>query len=322
MNKVQTSKSNSLVKIEDFLDDHAAELAVVVQIEPLHEELKDVIEDIGTAMALAEQDNTGYTINKNLKVNEVKRLILKVGRGATAYYQSINEFEKLSISNYKKSELDSITESRLSPKAKQLYKEALPIAANLIGADAADVAALQAAALALDEIIEDPSRAIDVSKRYNDSIDGLLKRGDEIRNKIDVYMQTFIDENPGLYAEWKLSMAIDDMPTHGSPDFTTPISCAGGGAVTTVDYIPLGGLFGSTNIEFTLPQNIPQGVRAGFGVDDQSILAGKELQLTGGSSNRRSAASLGFDLNSAPFLNIINDTMQVFSVTVDFYTAD
>ena len=73
MNKVQTSKSNSLVKIEDFLDDHAAELAVVVQIEPLHEELKDVIEDIGTAMALAEQDNTGYTINKNRKGNEVKR---------------------------------------------------------------------------------------------------------------------------------------------------------------------------------------------------------------------------------------------------------
>lgn len=322
MNKVQLATYNSFVKSDDFLDDHAAELAVVSQIAPAAASFKQTINAIGTAVALAEQDNTGYTIDKNNKLAELRRLMLKVGRAATAYYRSINNVANLAISDFTKTEVEEMAEARIPIYAEKLHNESLPHAANLIGADAADLAALQAAIVAARDVMEDPKRAIEISRRYNESIDGLIKTGREQREILDIYMRTFIDENEGLYNEWKYSTSIDDLPSHSAPTFTTPITALGTGTVTSVDYAPLGGLTGATDIEFTLPQNIAQGIRAGFGTDALSILPGKELQLSGGSSNRHSAASLGFDINAAPFLNIINDTPQAVSITVDFYRAD
>lgn len=321
MNKVQIAKYNSFIKSDDFLDDNSATLASVSQIAPLAAALKTTISNISTAMGIAEQDNTGYTIDKNNKLNELKRLMLKVGRAATAYYQSINNIAKLSISDFNKSEIDQMTDSRVHAYAIKLHAETLPNAASLIGATAADLTALNAAIAALGQVLEDPRRAIDISKRHNDSIDGLLKDGDKQRETLDIYMRTFIDANPGLYAEWRLALAIDDLPTTSSPDFSTPISATGGGTPTTIDYTPLGGLDGSTDIVFTLPIGIAQGVRAGFGLDPASILPGKEIQLASGSSPRRTAASLGYDNGNAPYLNIINDTPNAVSVIVEFYKA-
>lgn len=323
MNKVQIAKYNSFIKSDDFLDDNAATVAVRVQIPPLATTLRGIIDSIGTAMGLAEQDNTGYTADKLVKITEMKRLMMKVARAATAYYRSTNNLNKLAISDFKKGEMENLNDARQLNYAQKLYNETLPDAANLIGADAADLAALQASITLVADVLEDPKRAIEISKRHNDSIVGLLKEGDKTRNDIDIYMQTFIDENPGLYTEWKLSMSIDDAPTHSNPDYTTPpISCTGGGTITNIDYSPLGQILGSTNIAFTLSENAGQGIIVSFGMDEMS-LSPQQHPLSGGSSNRLSAASLGYNLDDGTiFLNIRNDSPLPESVTVDFYLAD
>lgn len=323
MDKNQIAVYESHLSSDDFLDDNAVVVNVRTQITPLALRLKGKIADVGVAMAKAERDNRGYSIDKQEKLTVLRHIMLKVGRAGTALYRSTNNLGKLSATDFTKGELDNLQDARVLTYAQELYSETLPDAANLIGADAADLTALQAAITAVADVFEGPRRAIDNSKRYNDSIVDLLNDCNKTRNEIDIYMQTFIDENLGLYTEWKLSMAIHDAPTHSNPDLTVPISCGGTGIVTTIEYTPINGaLTGSTNIKFTLPTPLGQGVSAGFGPDPATIIPGTELQLSAGANPRVTAASLGYDINAARFLNIRNATPSAVSVSVEFYLAD
>lgn len=318
MNDYNFSKFESYGKTIDFLNDNAVKMATRSKIPPLAITFNDVVASIGSTIALADQDNTGYTVDKNLKITELKRLMLKVGRAAASYYVGINNIPKLEVCDFKKSELDQMKARYITLPAQKLHDEVLPDVANLEGVDAADFAALQAAITAAVAAIPEPKRAIGISEKYNDSLKGLMQQADKIRSELDLHMQTFIDEDPLLYDEWKICMSIDNNPTHSNPDLATPVSCGGMGVYTTIDYTPIAAEFtGATDIKFILPQNIPQGVMAGFGADPNSFAS--ELMLSSGSNNRVTAASLGYDLNAATFLNIRNATPNPVLVNVEFY---
>ena len=318
MNDYNFSKFDSYRKTIDFLSDNAAKVAARSKIPPLAITFNNVVTSIGTTIGLADQDNRGYTLDKYEKVTEVKRIMLKIGRAAASYYSGGVNNSKLLISDFTKSELEHMKDSYLPIPAQKLHDEALPDVANLEGVDAADFVALQAAIVALIAALPEPKRATELSELHNDNLKPLMQQADKIRSELDLHMQTFIDEDPLLYAEWKLSLSIDNNPTHSNPDLATPVTCGGLGVVTTVDYAPIVAEFtGAADIKFILPQNIPQGVAVGFGADDSSFVS--EQALSSGSNNRVTAASLGYDINAATFLNIRNATPNPVIVNVAFY---
>ena len=318
MTSNEAAKTSSFAVSNDFLKVNAATVATVTQIPPKATALDVLIGKILDADGLGSRDLSGFAEDKRMKRDTLERLMHKVGKGAAAYYLSSNMRDELRSVDFKPSELYRLSTNELLSRARDLHKVVLPDVANLIGITITDLDDLEDAKEAFADVWIAPKRAKKISKGANDKIKPLLDEGDILRAELDIYMQTFEYDNPDLYAEWKLTLSIDNNPTHSNPDLATPVTCGGLGVVTTVDYAPIVAEFtGAADIKFILPQNIPQGVAVGFGADDSSFVS--EQALSSGSNNRVTAASLGYDINGATFLNIRNATPNPVIVNVAFY---
>ena len=145
MNRGQTDKLNSFIKSFDVLTDNAAALVSVTQIAAGRIALKATIDALTTAAGLGSLDLTGYTLDKNNKREALTTLLNKVCRAAAAYYNSVGNMGSINKVNFTASELKNTRDTDLYSLVKVAHTQILPDAANLIGATAADLTALNAA---------------------------------------------------------------------------------------------------------------------------------------------------------------------------------
>ena len=317
MNRGQTDKLNSFIKSFDVLTDNAAALTSVTQIAAGRIALKATIDAITTAAGTGNLDLTGYTEDKRNKREAVMTLLQKVSRAAAAYYNSVGNVGNLNKVDFTPSELVRMRDTDFYANTKAIHTLILPDAANLIGATAADLTALNAANELFFAALQEPKNQAELSKVANDSINGLLAQGDEQRKSLDIYMLTFADDQPALYALWKLSLGIDNTGGTNPPVLVIPATLEGTGDVLTIDY---NGVDMQGNTEIKVRNSGPSVIMFGFG-PNATAFVGQPQTLAPEATERFTAASLSYDAAQARFFNMrIDQQAQANTeVLVEFY---
>lgn len=318
MQRYQTDKLNSHIKSHDVLTNNAAELVGVPEIAIEAALLKDNIDAVVDAAGIAGLDNTGYSEDKRNKRAAVMNLLQIVTRAAAAYYNKVGNTAMLRKAEFVPTEFVKMRDTDFYVQAKVMYQVLLPDAANLIGADATTMAALNTANEAYFAALEAPKDQIEIAKVATAQIDPLLAQGDELRRSIDIYMQTFADDKPELFALWRLSLHIDNTGASNPPVLVVAVDAAPLGAVTSVDFA---GVTMVPSMEIKFRNQGPAPIFYGFAPNPQS-LPGQPSSLNPGADIRRSAASMGYDANSLRFLNLRNDGQVDSQVVVEFYEMD
>lgn len=306
----------SYAKSDDFLDDNAAHAAItgITQIAPLATDLKTKLAEITTADGLGAQDNTGVSDNKNALRQDLIDKFFVITRAATAYYTSISDSIKQKIVDFNPSDVDKMNAEKLYAVAKKLVTDTTPDAANLIGATATEITALDTAADAFNDVIPDPKRATEVSKVNNARIDPLLGECRELRGKLDIFMQTLISSEPTLYAEWNETLNIDQAATSNPPVLSIDISVASG-ETQTVNYEEFAM---RNNSQIKLINNNDATIDFGFGPDPGSF-NGTPTTVGEQSQERKTATALGYQSIENNSLNVQNNAGDTLSVTIEFY---
>lgn len=318
MNRNQTDKLNSFIKSYDVLTDNAAALVSVSQIATGRTALKATIDAITTAAGSGSADLTGYTEDKRNKREAVMTILQKVSRAAAAYYNSVGNIGNLRKVDFVPSELTRMRDTDFYANAKAVHALVLPDALVLIGATSADVTDLNAANELFFAALQEPKNQAEASKVANDSIDGLIAQGDAQRKDLDIYMLTFADDQPALYALWKLSLGIDNTGGSNPPVLVVPVVANGSAAVTNIDYTGVA-LVPSTEIK--IRNAGPAAIFYGFSSNSVS-LQGQQNILNPGADVRLTALAMGYDAVAARFLNLRNDEQVGSEVEVLFYDMD
>jgi len=316
MTDAQYNRQGSFAKSDDFMDDHAAHAAIVAvsQIAPLAASLKSKLAEVVVADGIGSQDNTGpTTLKKNLKT-AVQDKMLKIVRAATALYLSTDNTVMQKIVDYTETDITTWKPEELYSRAKKLVTDVTPDNANLIGAVAADVTDLDSTADQLNDVIQDPKRAIEISKVYNAKITPLLNECAEIRKKLDIFMQTLISTEPTLYAEWKETLNVDDTGANNPPVLSLDITIESG-EITNVDYSEIDLV---NNSEIKLINDTDASIDYGFG-PDEGTFNGTPVTVEDQSQERRTATALGYHSIENNKLNVRNLAAETLNVTLEFY---
>ena len=317
MTNRQINQFNSLVKSDDFLDDNSATFVPITQIGILAAQLKSTIADISTAAGFGTSDSSGVAEDKRIKRATLTASMHLVGRGAAAYFLSANMLHELRIVDYTNTELKEQRDSQLYTIAKELHQLATLHVANLINVSPAQVAQLDTDKEAFFDVSQDPKRQTEKQAVQNALIDPKIKEGMDIRNKIDIYMQTFIATNAPLYDEWKLSLSIDDLGGgNANPDFSISFT-VNANDILSIDYA---GLVLQGNSEVKLLNPSAGKLIFGFGPDANSLVA--PATVNANSNLRKTCASLGYDPINATFLNVQNPEATSQSANMDIYLMD
>jgi hypothetical protein len=316
MTDVQTNRLNSLLKSDTVLTENQVELSSVSQIAPLATELKNTILAIEDAAADGTLDLSGVTKNKSEKRKQLETTMLKVGRGASAYFKSIDNIEHIAIVDFTTTELLLKKDNDLYIASKQLYELAEPNKNDLIGADASDVAQLDVEKEYFFSKLTAPKNAIELSANHNKLIDPLLRKGMQIREDLDIYLQTFIATNPLLYGVWKSSLSIDDTGANAPIAYSVDVIVASN-SVLKIDYTSVA-LQANTEIKM---KNTSDGEMAfGFGGD---IITFAHTEVVPPKSQKRLTASiLGYDVLNSLLLMVQNNNAVPLSATFEFYMMD
>jgi hypothetical protein len=299
MKDKQTNRVNSLIKSSDFLSDHAADLVVIAQLPPLAAQLATLIQDIETAAGKGKLDLTGVAEHKSIVKQKLLDQMLKVARGAAAYY--------LSTDNKPKRDND------LFAIAKELQQMAVADGAFYIYITPADIANLDTLKEDFFDIIQNPKRELEIAAQYNALINPLIAQGYKLREHIDIYMRTFIAGNALLYNEWEASMSIDDTgakkPTAYTLTLTVPAN-----TIQTIDYSSVA-LQGNTAIKLINKSGAE--LVYGFGPNSNSFAGTHTVYAN--TQKRKSASSLGYNALSATNLNVQNIQPIDLECTIEMY---
>ena len=313
MKDKQTNRVNSLIKSSDFLSDHAADLVVIAQLPPLAAQLATLIQDIETAAGKGKLDLTGVAEHKSIVKQKLLDQMLKVARGAAAYYLSTDNKPKLRIVDLKPSELKRKRDNDLFAIAKELHQMAVADGAFYIYITPADIANLDTLKEDFFDIIQNPKRELEIAAQYNALINPLIAQGYKLREHIDIYMRTFIAGNALLYNEWEASMSIDDTgakkPTAYTLTLTVPAN-----TIQTIDYSSVA-LQGNTAIKLINKSGAE--LVYGFGPNSNSFAGTHTVYAN--TQKRKSASSLGYNALSATNLNVQNIQPIDLECTIEMY---
>ncbi len=307
MNDIQLNKLGMFEKVNDYLTNNAAALAGVTQIAPLQSSLSNLIADIVDAAGVAGSDTTGFTIEKATERTDLEAIALKVSRAAAAYFLSIGQPGNIKLADYTRAELDGARDNDLYVDAKYLHKIVLPVQANLSGFNSgpADVTALGNALQEFFNVIQLPAEKKGEKAVYTRGVESLFKEADGLLDTLDIYMLTFEDGEPLLYALYKAARSIDDSGG-GSQNIkqgTAPME-----SMVNVPFAP-GKLQADTVLQLENPN--PAGELTYYFSDSPSGGTGTATVLTevGPDSNvQKVAVELGYSATHI-YLNLFNPSL-------------
>ena len=208
----QKDRLNMFLKVQTFLINNVASLAALPIISSLQTELVAITNGIINAEGQVSDDISGNTELKQQRKDAVKLQGLKVARAATLYYTLNPDPVKLRKIDLLKSELDSLRDTDLYVRIKQLFELCDPVKALLQAPDftAADVMNLEVLNLAYFAVLEAPQDARSARSSFNSEADRQLAKGQALLDtKLDVAMNTFEAANKQLHDYYVSSRKID-----------------------------------------------------------------------------------------------------------------
>lgn len=240
----QENKLSMYIKVSDFLEAKAATLADITQIADIQTALDENIEDITTAEGTASSDTTGFTQQKKNASVALQTIMIKVSRAAASYFFTINNPGMLKLADYLPSELLRLRDGELYIRAKQLFKIADPVKANLTGfkSGPADVADLDTKKEAYFNVLQLPEAKRTEKTASGKDVDKEMADTDKLLEGLDLLMSNFEADNLNLYNQYLSSRAIDNMTGGGGGEtiLLTVQNTLAMGATGSAGLIPAG----------------------------------------------------------------------------------
>ncbi len=210
MNGYQLDRYKSYAKTLNFLEDNPGYIAPVVQIAPLHAQLKDIVKQLGENDAITISDYSGYTLSKTNARAALSTHIMLVVSWGKAYAVTSGNAALATETATKPSYLTLMREADLYVYSQKLYDTMLPHATDFAANGPAMLATLLSLKDTFLESIQASQRVHEDMKRATAAIDQLMKDAHQCRKDLEVYMATLQYTDNGLYREWRLSNGIDN----------------------------------------------------------------------------------------------------------------
>lgn len=212
MDSNQIDKYNMLLKVDDFFDDHTAETSSLTVIDPKHDELEAVIDNIQLAAGDAMADHTGVTEDKAAVRLSLEQQAFTALTAVSNYARDINNRKLLKRVNFTLSALEGMRDETLHFQASVILSMVTTHSAMLgpYGYTPAQQAAFALTVPAFLEQVPEPKDAIEERAVANEQVGLLLQQADGILESLDGYMDTFRFSNTELYSEYKMARGIDN----------------------------------------------------------------------------------------------------------------
>ncbi len=227
-------------KVQATLSMHAAETAAIPAVATLAAELNTKVTAILTVASDAGTDITGYTVDKQVKRNDLKTKVLKLSGAIVAHTAMTADFKTLEKCDETPSQIDAMRDNDFYVYAKLVIDEVTPIMVALTpyGVVAADLTAANTSADAYLKAIQAPKAQINErSNSINELTDLFAATTTFLTDKLDKVMGVFITTNPNLYNTYMGARSIDDTTAAAEADYDLVINANALSLVAELPYL-------------------------------------------------------------------------------------
>jgi len=297
------NKLSMYQKVQGFLTLNASSMASLPIVATLKTQLDAKISAILAAATTAGADITGFTVDKQLKRNDLKTKTLKLSTAIVVHAAMTDNVKLKEKCDESPASIDKMRDNDFYTYARLIIAEATPIMASLVpyGVVAADLTNATTSSATYLSVIQAPRVQINERSRSFSVIETLFSETDTLLNdKLDQAMKLFLTSNVSLHNGYLGARAIDQTRGSYAPDYSGAAMPNTISLVATVPYLA-GRTFevenlGSVPITFSLSTTA-------------NVMEDTLLNLAPGEIRTRVSANLNLDI-AADKLLIQNQDLQ------------
>ena len=225
MNKDQTARWTRHLKLRQVRRDHAATPVpgVVARAFARHDALLTAADDLMTSPAGRSE---GATLQKSTEQKQVVAVVLPIANALHLVYLEANEVEKAHALRLLKSDYNALPGPLLLAEARNVARQARAHAPALdkeAGLDAKDLAELDTANEAFNQLLTAPKVSIETGKTTHTALDTALRAADVfVKKELTPAVELLKRKQPKFYDALREAMRIDDAAGPRTPGDTPP----------------------------------------------------------------------------------------------------
>ncbi len=273
-------------KVQGYLSLHSADTAGIVAVATLKTQLDGLVNAILATASRVNTDNSGYTVDKQVKRDDLKAKTLKISGALVAYSAMTPGYKTSAKIDETPNAIDLMRDNDVYTYSRLVVSEATPVMASLtpFGVAAADLTALNTSATAYLANIQSPRVQIAERSKAGDELETQFDAlATFLKDKLDAVMGVYISSNPSLYEGYLSARSIDDTSGAGTPDYQGNINVDSFVLLADLPYLASRGFTfrntGTVSLTFALSQN-------------PNTLEGTPVIVGAGTSNTRQTANL------------------------------
>jgi hypothetical protein len=311
MDARQENRYSAVLKVQAFLSDRAAELAAVTQIATEKLVLDSYIQGIIVNDGIATADTTGYAQAKANARVALTSAALRLTRAAKALAVDTSDPILLKKTDYTKSELDKKRDTELHVSCQQISDFVTPLVPSLSGylITPAHLTVLNTNLATYYSTLPQPGGQTDIKVVAGRNVEELLNKAySMLKDKMDTYLDLFLEDDPDLVEQYYLARAIDDNTGGGNGKQTFS------GTVGAMSSATAGPVTYKADATVKLVTTSPQGLY--FQLMNGGMSSGSQVYVAGLGSEEMKFSMLGVAGDS--FMVSNNNGMPGdFSITID-----
>jgi len=300
MENVLENKLSMYQKVQGFLTLNASSTASLPIVATLKTQFDTKVNAILAIATTAGADITGFTVDKQLKRDDLKAKVLKLSTAIVAHAAMTNNFRLKEKCDESSSALNYMRDNDFYTYARLIIAEATPIMAALApyGVVAADLTNANTSSATYLSVIQAPRVQINERSRALDDIEALFEDTDKfLKEKLDEIMKIFVATNPSIYTGYTGSRRIDQTGSAQAPDYSGQASPNSMHVVATIPYLQ------GRTFEIENTGNVPFSFSLS---SSETVLEGTALNMASGQFSSRNSRNL--NLNEAADKLIIQNT--------------
>lgn len=240
MNNTLENKLSMYQKVQGYLGLHTTETAGIAAVATLKAQFDTKVNAILTLAASASADITGFTVDKQVKRNDLKAKILKLSTAIVAHASMTDNFNLVEKCDETPAALDGMRDNDFYTYAKLILNEATPLFSALVpfGVTADDLTEATTAATIYLANIQNPRVQINERSRSLSDIETMFADTDTfLREKLDKVMKVFLATNNSLYVGYEGARGIDETRGNIAPDYENNVMATSTKLIVSLPYL-------------------------------------------------------------------------------------
>ena len=227
MDNTLENKLSMYQKVQGFLTLNASSMTSLPIVATLKTQLDTKVNAILSVATRAGADLTGFTVDKQLKRDDLKTKTLKLSTAIVAHAAITGNIKLLEKCDETSAMIDKMRDNDFYTYAQLIISEATPIMTSLTpyGVAVADLTAATTSAATYLSVIQAPRIQINERSRALEDIKNLFEDLDTfLQEKLDQVMKLYVVQNPSIYTGYQGARSIDQTGSITSPDYMGTIS--------------------------------------------------------------------------------------------------